>query len=115
MTAREAWEYFCDLSQRGFLAEENGIELGWIGFNSDDRGIYAHSLFCNDEGHACAALLQAVIQLARDLDIRAVRYIVDADNPHLLRLVESGRATIQSHIIQFPVPSKENRIAKSIS
>lgn len=109
MTAREAWDYFRDLGQRGFLAEEENEVAGWMGFNSDDKGLYVHSVFCTDEGIACAALIQAAIRLARDLNINTIRYIVDAENPHFLRLVEAGRASVQSYIVQFPVSDKTDQ------
>jgi len=116
MTAAQAWEYFHDLGQRGFLATDGEQILGWIGFNSDDRGLYVHSMFCTDEGHTCAALAQAVINLARNLDIDTMRFVVDADNPHFLRLVESGRATVQSYIVKLPISNpQEKHNAKSIS
>jgi hypothetical protein len=101
MSAREAWQYFHDLGQRGFLAEENGAAIGWMGFNSDDQGLYIHSVFCSDEGTACASLVQAAIHLAKELGTEKIRYIVDHDNPHFLRLVESGRASIESYVVAF--------------
>ena len=103
MTAREAWEYFRDLGQRGFLAMEGEDVVGWMGFNSDDLGLYVHSVFCTGETHACASLVQAVIRLAKDLKIENIRYVVDENNPHFLRLVDSGRASVQSYIVSFPV------------
>jgi hypothetical protein len=104
MTAAEVWCYFSDLGQRGFIAESGADILGWVGLNSDEHGLYAHSMFCRDEGSACAAITQAIVRLCRDLRIQTFRYIVDANNPHLLKFVENGRASVQSYIVVAEVP-----------
>lgn len=99
MSALEAMEHFAEIGQRGLLAEHAGEVQGWVGFNLDDQGLYGHSMFCRDEGVACAALCQALRQMARDLNQPQIRFVVNAENPHFLRLVESGRAVIHSYVV----------------
>src|SRR3954470_18425660 len=106
MTAREAWEYFRDLGQRGMLAIDEDVK-GWVGFNTDDQGLYVHSIYCNDEGVACASLIQSLIALAKDLRLDSIRFIVEHDNPHFLRFVDTNRAAIQSYVVTYPICNKE--------
>lgn len=103
MSAVEAFNHFGDLAQRGLVAEQDGAVLGFTGFNLDGQGLYAHSMFCLDEGHACAALCQALRRLARELKQPQLRFVVNADNPHFLRFVNNGRATIHSYVVSLSI------------
>ncbi len=103
MTLGEVSRFFGDGSQRGLLAlAESGEIAGQVAYHTQGDEFYAHSLFCDDGfPTAAAALFQAARRTCRRLGYSSGTFCVDADNPHLLRLVQRGRATIETYVLRM--------------
>lgn len=105
MTKMESIRFFGNDVHEGFVAVEGGNYVGQIAWNFEGDGeMYVHSLFCDDDYPMLASrLIQKVRQACKEAGKDSVIFLVDVSNPHLMRLVESGRAKIESYLLRMKV------------
>lgn len=108
MSAREVHEYFGDMNRRGLIVDDADGPAGWLGFYTDQDGIYVHSLYSGAGAYPMMAMW--IKGLADELSL-PVKWVVAADNTDLLHLVKSGRAAITDYVIVYP--AKENRVCQT--
>lgn len=102
MTKPEALAFFGDKKQHGILAIEGDVIAASCGFNADQGDFYVHSMFCNpDYPNALAGVIQLARRECKRHGFTSGTFAVDSINPEMLRLVDSGRARIETYYIRM--------------
>ncbi len=92
----------------GFLCESDGVVVGkiayrlLIGYTPDFPEFFIRDLAVfSDDPTVAARLIQAVAKHAKALGYSNCLFHVTADNPSMLRLLDSPRASIDSYFVRI--------------
>ena len=106
--ANELERTLCLGGSEGFVYEKDGVVVGHIayllleGYDPSKPEFYIHSLAVYaDDSLIAARLSQAVAKRAKALGYENCLYHVKADNPSMLRLLDSQRASVDSYFIRI--------------